>query len=223
MAKQRARLRILIVDDHPIVRRGLKNLIEQERDLEVCCEAEDAAQGLELARTHVHHLAIVDLLLRNSSGIDLVKEFRRVLPELPVLVVSMYEESLYAERVLRAGAKGYVMKHEMNETIVGAVRRVICGGIYVSESISERILQNIANSRNNHRAGPSIQCLSDRELEVFRLVGRGIKTQEIASRLSVSAKTVETYRSRIKGKLNIASSGDLTQFAVEYFLWEKQP
>lgn len=222
MLKKKAKQKILIVDDHPIVRRGLKNLIEQERDLAVCCEAEDAPQGLALATAHPHHLAVVDLLLRNSSGIDLVKEFRRTLPELPVLVVSMYEESLYAERVLRAGAKGYVMKHELNETIVGAVQRVISGGIYVSDSISERILQSLANARN-HRTGPSIQCLSDRELEVFRLVGRGIKTQEIAGRLTVSAKTIETYRARIKAKLNIASSGDLTQFAVEYFLWEKKP
>lgn len=222
MAKQKKPLRIIIVDDHPIVRRGLKDLIEQVRDMEVCCEADDSAAALKELAAHNHALAIVDLLLKNSSGIDLVKEIRRKHPDLPVLVVSMYEESVYAERVLRAGARGYVMKHELNETIINAIRRVLAGGIHVSEAISERILQGLT-SPHNHKFGTSVQSLSDRELEVFRMVGRGIKTQDIANRLHVSSKTVETYRARIKGKLNIASSSDLMQFAVEYFLWEKKP
>jgi DNA-binding NarL/FixJ family response regulator len=222
MAKQKKRLRIVIVDDHPIVRRGLKDLIEQERDLEVCCEADDAQAAMKALAVHAHGLAIVDLLLRNSSGIDLVKEIHRKYPDLPVLVVSMYEESVYAERVLRAGARGYVMKHELNETIINAIRRVLAGGIYVSDAISEHILRGLASTRHN-KFGASVQSLSDRELEVFRMVGRGIKTQDIAARLQVSSKTVETYRARIKGKLNIGSSSDLMQFAVEYFLWEKKP
>jgi DNA-binding NarL/FixJ family response regulator len=212
----------MVVDDHPVVRRGLAYLINQEGDLIVCGEAEDAHEALAQVQKQRPDLAIVDLVLKQSSGIDLVKELKRRYPKLPVLVISMHEESLYAERALRAGAKGYIMKHEVDEVIMNAIRRVLKGEIYVSSAVSERILQSFTQASAQH-SGASVQSLSDRELEVFHLIGRGVKTREIAERLHVSTKTVETYRARIKLKLHLSSSGELTQFAVEWLLRQPRP
>jgi len=214
-----AKTTIMVVDDHPIVRRGLAQLINQQGDLTVCCEAEDAQQALDLVGTCRPDSAIVDLSLRSSSGLDLVKSLHKQHPELPVLVVSMHEEELYAERALRAGARGYVMKREVDETVIKAIRRVLAGGIYASEKVAARILSSFATSQGQ-RAPLSVEGLSDRELAVFRLIGRGVKTGEIAEELRISVKTVETYRARIKSKLSLSSSSELTRFAVEWSLSE---
>ena len=203
----------MIVDDHPIVRRGLAHLINQQKDLDVCREAEDVEGALAHAANTRLDLAIVDLALRDSSGIDLVKQLKKLHPDLAVLVVSMYDEQVYAERVLRAGARGYVTKHEVAETIIEAVRSVLAGDVYLSEAMSKLMLQDIAEDR----AGLSpLQALSDRELEVFRMLGRGIKTREIADALRLSVKTVETYRARMREKLRLRPSANLVEFAVQW-------
>ena len=216
------RTNIIIVDDHPIVRRGLAHLVNQQEGFAVCAEADTASQALELIKTHEPGLAIVDISLKDSNGLDLVKDISRLYPHLPVLVVSMHEEEFYAERALKAGAKGYVMKQEASETVVEAVRCILRGQIYVSEAMSGRLLRRLAANQASGAEDP-VEGLSDRELEVFCLIGRGVKTSEIAERLHLSAKTVETYRARIKAKLHLGSSTELTRFAVEWTLAEGKP
>lgn len=215
--KRERRKRILIVDDHPIVRRGLIQLISQELDLEVAYEAEDGPGTMNLLRSELPDLAVIDLSLKHSCGMELIKQVHRCHPRLPILVVSMHDEVLYAERTLRAGAQGYVMKHEAAEAIVTAIRHILEGGIYVSDAMNERILLNAA-ARRPAASGSPIDRLSDRELEVLRLIGQGLPTKKIAQDLCVSAKTVETYRARIKEKLSLSSGSELVRFAVGWVL-----
>ena len=204
---------ILIVDDHPIIRRGLTQLINLEPDLEVAYEAEDGPGAMNLLRSKLPDLAVIDLSLKHSSGMELIKQIHRRYPHLAMLVVSLYDESLYAERTLRAGAQGYVMKQEADETIVTAIRRILEGGVYVSGAMSERILLSVA-ARRPSTGGSPIDRLSDRELDVLRLIGQGLPTKQIAQDLCVSVKTVETYRARIKEKLSLSSGSELVRFAV---------
>jgi len=207
--------RIMIVDDHPLMRKGLAMTLEVESDLRVCSQAEDAEQALELIRGEKLDLAIVDISLPGMSGLDLIKHFRMIASGMAILVVSRHEETLYAERAIRAGARGYVMKLEAGMVIVKAVRRVLSGGIFVSEEINERLLMGIAGGHRQFAQSP-MEVLSDRELEVFELTGRGLGTREIAERLHLSIKTVESYRARIKSKLNLGNAAELMQHAVQW-------
>jgi len=209
------RRKILIVDDHPIVRDGLIRLIHEEQSLTVCGQAEDAHQALKAISESRPDIAIVDITLKSSDGIDLMKSIRSQYPKLPVLILSMHDETLYAERALRAGAKGYIMKQEASEKLMEAVHEILSGRIYCSDNISRRVMRKFARGKADIKDSP-IDSLSDRELQVFRLIGCGYRTSEIAKKLYLSVKTIETYRTHIKEKLNLANSAELLRYAI---LW----
>lgn len=205
--------RIFVVDDHPIVRQGLAQLINNEVDLTVCGQGEDAYQSLRAIKDSKPDLALVDISLKNSDGIELLKELRAVAPELPVLILSMHDESLYAERALRAGARGYIMKQEAPQTLLSAVRKVLLGEVYVSEKMGATLLQRIVGGR---KAGGNLPMdrLTDRELGIFAMIGAGQSMKDIADKLCLSVKTVEAHREHIKEKLNLKSSAELLRFAI---------
>ena len=213
-AAKAAKKRILIVDDHPMMREGLRQLIGNEPDLEICGEAEEPSQALAQAEQAKPDLAIVDITLRSGNGLELIKDLALRSPQTAVLVISMHDESLYAERVLRAGGRGYVMKQEGGGKIMEAIRRVLAGHTAVSERISARIL-DLYSGRSSQSGNP-VDKLSDREFEVFRLIGQGLSTKEIADKLHVSVKTVEVHRVNIKAKLDIATAQELIRFAVRW-------
>ncbi len=212
--------KILIVDDHPLMRKGLALSLEAEPDLTICGQVADAEEAMDALEKLDPDLAIVDISLPGMSGLELIKHMQALRPELRTLVVSRHDEALYAERAIRAGARGYVMKLEAGEMIVKAVRRVLAGGIYVSEEINERLLLGLAAGRQELAQSP-LEVLSDRELEVFELTGRGLGTREIAERLHLSVKTVESYRARIKDKLNLKTAAELMQHAVQWVEGER--
>ena len=214
-SKASAKQRILIVDDHPMMRQGLAQLINSEPDLTVCCEADTARQAFEAIGQGKPDLALVDISLPDKSGLELIKDLHALHPELRVLVVSMHDESLYAERVLRAGGRGYVMKQEGGRKLMEAIRHVLSGQIYVSEKMSARILEIFSGGRRDGTGSP-VGRLTDREFEVFQLIGQGKGTREIAGHLKLSVKTVEVHRARIKEKLGIKSATDLVRFAVRW-------
>jgi DNA-binding NarL/FixJ family response regulator len=207
--------RILIVDDHPIVRQGLVQMLGHEPDMEACGEAESAAEALKAIAAAAPDAAIVDLSLKESSGLELLKDIRVRYPRLPVLVLSVYDESMYAERALRAGARGYMMKEEAAEKVVTALRRILAGQIYLSEAMASRLLHVLVDGRPDAGLSPA-ERLSDRELEVFQLIGQGFGNTEIARRLHLSPKTVETYRGHIKEKLNLSGATELLQHAIQW-------
>ena len=209
------RTKIFIVDDHPRMREGLAQLIAQEKDLVVCGEAEDAAGAWQQIEQLQPDLALVDITLRTTNGLELIKDLRLRVPGLAVLVISMHEESLYAERALKAGASGYVMKSEGGAKILQAIRHVLAGGVHVSEKMSARILKNLY-SKPAAGTGGSVDSLSDRELEIFRLIARGIATKVIGSQLHLSPKTVETHRMNIKAKLGIETAAELISYAARW-------
>jgi DNA-binding NarL/FixJ family response regulator len=215
MTATATKTRVLLVDDHPMVRQGLARLINDEADMTVCGEAEGASTALELAERLSPDLAVIDISLGGSDGLELIKDFRTRLPKLTTLVLSMHDESLYAERVLRAGAKGYVTKQEAPETVMIAIRKVLAGGTYVSGKMAERITKSMATPRQAEAQSP-LDRLSDRELQVFRLIGGGMSVREIAEKLFLSVKTIETHREHIKEKLSLKSSSDLLRYAVQY-------
>lgn len=206
--------KILLVDDHPLMRKGLVLTLEAEPDLRVVGQAASAEEALGLAEELEPDLAIVDVSLPGMSGLELIKHLQAIRPSLSVLVVSRHDESLYAERAIRSGARGYVMKLEADEVIVKAVRHVLKGGIYVSDDIKERLLLTMMSGKDVSQS--PLEVLSDRELEVFELTGRGIGTRDISERLHLSVKTVESYRARIKNKLNLSSAAELMQHAVQW-------
>lgn len=207
--------RIVVVDDHPVIREGLKKLLETESDLAVCGQAEDAFEALGVISELKPDLVIVDIALKKSSGLDLLKSIKAQSPKLPVLVMSMHHEKIYAERALRAGAKGYIMKDNAPAKIVDAIRQILNGRLYVSEDISDKLMQKLARG-SEEIDRPAIDSLSDRELQVFQLMGEGYGTREIANKLYLSTKTVETYRSHIKEKLNLSNSSELLQSAIQW-------
>lgn len=213
-AELRSRTRILIVDDHPIVRLGIRQMLAAERDLDVCGEAESAEAAQRLISSARPDLAIVDLSLVGGTGLDLIRFLRASVPQLPVLVLSMHDETLFAERVLRAGARGYIMKREAITGLVGAIRQVLAGRIFVSEGMAQAVLERLGHEATAPDA--PLASLTDRELEVFDLIGRGQSTGAIAEQLGVSIKTVETYRSNIKTKLNLKDATDLIRFAATW-------
>jgi DNA-binding NarL/FixJ family response regulator len=213
-ADLRSPARILIVDDHPIVRLGIRQMLAAERDLEVCGEAESAGAARKLIADARPDLAIVDLSLAEGTGLDLIRSLRESVPALPVLVLSMHDEALFAERVLRAGARGYIMKREAITGLVDAIRQVLTGRIYVSETMAQAVLERLG--QEDTASDNPLARLTDRELEVFDLIGRGQNTAEIAEQLGLSIKTIETYRSNIKTKLNLKDATDLIRFAATW-------
>jgi DNA-binding NarL/FixJ family response regulator len=208
-------VRIVLVDDHPVVRDGLAEAINREQDLTVCAVAEDRAEALQAVQNTRPDLAVVDLTLKDSSGLELIKDLQARWPALLILVVSMHEENLYAERVLRAGARGYMTKQQATRDIVSAIRRVLAGGIYLSEATASAVLRRLA-TKPGTAGGSPLDCLTDRELQVFELTGTGLNTREIATRLRIDMKTVETYRTRIKEKLGLSNSSQLLQMAIQW-------
>lgn len=202
--------RILIVDDHQILRRGLSMLINMEPDLEVCGEAEDVQGGLDAVAEKNPDLVLVDISLKNSNGVQLIKEMRVAYPQIRTLAVSMHDELIYAERALRAGASGYITKKVAEEKVIDAIHQVLGGRIYLEESIAEQVMSRMLSTDDSDPAG----LLSDREFEVFCLLGKGLRASTISEELNISVKTVETYQSNMKQKLKLASSKELSEYAV---------
>jgi DNA-binding NarL/FixJ family response regulator len=212
-----AKHRVFVVDDHPIVRQGLALLINQEPDLVVCGEAEKP-DGVPAALARLRpDILVLDISLPGPEGLDLLKEIRAIDPDLPILVLSMHDESVYAERALRAGANGYIMKQEATDKVLVVLRRILQGEVCVSERVTSQMLQHITR-RPTKAKQPSIASLSDRELEVFHLIGAGYGTREIADELHLSVKTVEAYQAHIKDKLALRSARALVQRAIEWRL-----
>ena len=210
--------RILIVDDHPILRMGMKELLNQEEGFEVCAVAENITSARKAIEETAPDMAIIDISLARENGLDLVKEISCNHRNIAVLVLSMHDESVWAERAIRAGARGYIMKKEAAESIVTAVRNILAGKVHVSEKIMAQLLDKFHVSPDSSYA-PTEEALTDRELEVFRLIGQGLSTREIASRMNLGIKTIGTYRDRIKQKLCIKSGAELTRRAV---LWTEK-
>ncbi len=210
--------RIVLVDDHPAVREGLAESINRESGLIVCGQAEDQAGALRVVETSSPDLVVLDISLKNSSGLELIKDLRARWPRVLILVVSMHDENLYAERVLRAGAHGYVTKQEATQLVIQAIRHVLGGGIYLNERISAGILARL-KAKQEPAADSITALLAERELEVFEMTGQGLSTREIAQQLHIDSKTVDTYRARIKEKLNLQSSSALLKMAIQ---WQRE-
>jgi DNA-binding NarL/FixJ family response regulator len=207
--------RVVIVDDHPLVRERLSQLINHELDMEVCGEAEDAAEAIEIIRSTTPGLAIVDITLKDSSGVELIKAIKALPFPVPVLVLSMHDESLYAERALRAGASGYITKHQPASDVLLAARRVLAGEIYLSEQMTSGFLKTLTTSGVKSIPRP-VDRLTDRELEVLNLIGKGRTTREIAETLKLGVATVDTYRARIKEKMNFRNANELQHYAIRW-------
>jgi DNA-binding NarL/FixJ family response regulator len=210
--------RVLIVDDHPVVREGLALLISTQPDLEVCGEADDVGSACRLLDEGRPDVVVVDISLPGGGGLELIKRIRAQRPSIRMLVSSIHEEGAYAERALRAGALGYVNKREATRTLLDAIRRVRDGHIYLSQRMTDRLLSRAVARGEPAIAGSPVDSLSDRELDVFESIGRGESTSEIAARLHLSSKTVETYRERIRKKLGLGPGGELTRRAMEWVL-----
>jgi len=207
--------RIVIVDDHHIVRYGLIQLLNSTDDLELCGEAEDMATALEIIEKSKPDLVVVDISLKGSDGLELIKQINAKFPAILTLVLSMHEESVYAERALRAGAMGYIMKQEMNEILLDAIYHLLEGNIFLSGEMTDRILHKITLSQSGE-AHPSIDDLTDRQFQIFKLIGQGFKIGEIAEKLYISVSTAEYHRANIRKKMDIPNSAELTRVAVKW-------
>jgi len=214
-AKRRVR-RVLIVDDHPIVRQGLRRVMENEDDLTVCGEAETARDARTAIKDLNPDVVIADISLKQGDGIELVRDVRAHHPQMPILVLSMHDETIYAERMLSAGANGYIMKQAASEQFLISLRRVLDGNIYVSEAVGNNMIQKFASGGSYLSANP-IDRLSNRELQILHMIGKGMSTRETAQALNLSIKTVESHRQRIKRKLNLSTGTQLVQYAVNWF------
>ncbi|MGB3541526.1 response regulator [Rubrivirga sp.] len=206
--------KILVVDDHPIVRQGLDRLLESEPDLTVAWEASTADEALQVLDNHEVDFVLLDIGLKQGSGLDLIGQIRSRKEDLPILVLSMHQERFYAERVLRGGAQGYVMKQGDPAEIVPAIRRVLSGDLYLSPSLADELVRRAVDGRDEAR--PAVEQLSDRETEVVRLIGSGLSTREIAEELNLSVKTIESYRANVKRKLGLRSGSELARFAYDW-------
>jgi len=211
----RTRRRVLLVDDHPIVRQGLRRLIDSEGDLEVCAEAGTVRDARRAIREQRPDVVVVDLSLREGDGMELIKDVRAHHPSLPMLVLSMHDERVYAERLLAAGANGYIMKQAATGQFINALRRVLEGGVSVSEAVGARMIRRLAAGEATPSVDP-IDRLSNRELQILQMIGRGLSTREAAEALNLSVKTVESHRQRIKRKLDLATGSQLVQYAVNW-------
>lgn len=207
--------RLLLVDDHPIMRHGLAQLVRAETDLDICGEAGSAAEGLAAVAKLKPDLVVADLTLPDKHGLEFIKDLQAMHPGTLVLVLSMHDESLYAERILRAGARGYVMKETAADTLIHAARRVLEGGIYLSDRMSGQMLELMAGQRNHASVSP-LERLTDRELEVLQLIGQGRATRHIAEHLHISARTVDAHRAHIKDKLQLEDGPALVRYAVRW-------
>jgi len=207
--------RIFLVDDHPLVREGLANLINRQDDLCVCGEAEDSAEAISGIAERRPDVALIDISLKTESGLELIKNLESQFPLVALIVLSMHDEALYAERVLRAGARGYVMKRETTKNVLASIRRVLEGGVYVSERVVNAMARRLGSSAKLTGSSP-VECLSDRELEIFRLLGQGRTTSQIADDLHLSLKTVQAYCARAKEKFGVNSLGELLRAAIRW-------
>jgi DNA-binding NarL/FixJ family response regulator len=210
-----SKLRVLIVDDHPITRQGMKALVNQQSNLEVCGEADSAPLALELLGKLQPDLAIIDVSLKTTNGLELTKNIKAHAPNLPILVVSMHDEGLYAERALRAGAMGYVMKQEAGEKVAVAIQHLLRGEIFLSSRMKEKMLHRFVNKKREGMVF-SIDTLSDREMEVFQLIGNGYSTRQIAQKLGLSSKTIDSHREHLKLKLGLESGAELVRHAIQW-------
>jgi DNA-binding NarL/FixJ family response regulator len=212
-----AKLRVLVVDDHDLVRFGTSRLIEAQPDLEVCGEAPDVSTALQLVRSTEPHLAIIDLSLKEGSGLDLVRELKQAFPSVLTIICSMHDETLYAPRALRAGARGYVSKQHAAQVLIDAIRHVLDGRVYLSPEMTGRMLERAAGAARAETTSP-LDALSDRELQVFELIGEGLTVREIAERLYISPKTIEFHRERIRNRLQFPNNAILTRHAIAWTL-----
>ena len=215
MTTEQRKWKVFLVDDHPMVREHLTALLQREQDLQVCGEAGDAPTALSLITRQAPDLVILDISLKHSHGLELLKDLKNLQPDLPVLVLSMHDETLYAERALRAGAMGYITKEEATVSVLSAVRKVLAGQVYLSDRMAARMMQKMVKGAPAHAASP-VESLADRELEVFQMVGRGMGTRQIAEDLHLGIKTVESYKGRIKEKLHLADGNELLQHAIRW-------
>jgi DNA-binding NarL/FixJ family response regulator len=211
----RTRKSVLIVDDHPMMRRGLAQLINHEPDLVASCEAGTASQALNMVVARKPDLVIVDISLPDRNGLELIRDIQVFHPYLPILVISMHDESVYAERVLRAGGRGYIMKQEGGRKLMQAIRQVLNGQVYLSEKMSARVL-DIFSGRKDDGIDSPVERLSDREFEIFHLIGQGLGTREIADRLNLSRKTIEVHRANMRRKLNLKSGTEVVHYAIRW-------
>jgi DNA-binding NarL/FixJ family response regulator len=207
--------RVLLIDDHPIVRQGLALLIDRETDLSVCGEAEGSHTAFHAIATLHPDIVVLDISLSGPDGLDVLKEIRMKSQSLPVLILSMHDESIYAERAMRAGANGYIMKQEATDKVLVAIRRILQGEVYLSERLTTTMLQQFVRGTSPARSSPLVN-LTDRELEVFRLIGEGHTTRQIADQLHLSVKTIESYQAHIKEKLALRNARELVQHAIEW-------
>jgi len=219
-AKDVAKVQVFLVDDHPVVRQGIAMLIDQEADMCVCGEADNAETAVRMINEQKPDLAIVDLSLKDSSGLELIKDLQVRDPQVKVLVLSMHDEAFYAERVLRAGARGYMTKDEGTEKVVEGIRMLLNGEVYVSDRVASKMIGKLIGGRG--ASWSKIDGLTDRELEVFELIGTGLGTREIAGKLHVSIKTIESHREHMKEKLGIANATELLKYAVQWMQCERQ-
>lgn len=217
---KRQKHKIFIVDDHPIVRQGLSQLINQENDFSVCGEASDIPSALQAIQAHTPDVVIVDISLGQSSGIRLIEDILFMDPSYRILVLSMHDESLYAERCFKAGARGYIMKQEPPEEVILAIKKLLDGELYLSDQLSNKLLHKFVAKQVDISSSP-LESLSNRELEVFQLIGQGLRTRKIAEQLNLSVKTVETYIDHIKKKMNFDNSHMLILHAVQWFMSEQ--
>lgn len=215
LAECRVTKQILVVDDHPLTRHGVCHLLNSESDLQVCGEADTAAQALAMLESLKPDLVVADISMPSKSGLEFVKDLKTLHPDIPVLILSMHDENIYAARALRAGARGYVMKSERSENLLTAIRQILLGQIYVSKELSLNLVHHFI-SRHNVCDEITLSELTDREFEVFQLIGQGLSTVEIGRRLCISAKTVETHRIHLKEKLKLRTAMDLTSQAVRW-------
>jgi DNA-binding NarL/FixJ family response regulator len=210
-------IRILVVDDHPLVRQGLVGLLSAEPGFEICGEASGAVEARQFVAQVRPDVAIIDLTLKDGNGIELIKEFHAQWSNMKLVVLSMHDESLFAERALRAGAVGYVSKHEASRTIIQAIRVVLEGKLYLSQGMTERMVQRAVGVGADNARSP-IERLTDREIEVFEMIGQGLTSKQIARRLNLSPKTIETHREHLKEKLDVKNANELTKHAVQWVL-----
>jgi DNA-binding NarL/FixJ family response regulator len=208
--------RVLVVEDHPMFRERLTQLINKESDMEVCGEADNVQEGRALAESTKPDLVILDITLKGSSGLELIKDLRALTNRVPILVLSMHDESLYAQRALRAGAGGYITKHQSSEEVVLAIRKVLAGEVYLTDKMTSRVLKTVANAGVDAVSRSPIDRLTDRELDVLELLGRAQTSREIAETLHLGLTTVDTYRARIKEKLNLKNAAELQHFATRW-------
>jgi DNA-binding NarL/FixJ family response regulator len=221
LTKPQQKQKVFLIDDHPVLRKGLGRLIDDQPDLAMCGEAESPAEAMRLLPAANADVVIVDLTLKGGDGLELCKQIRDRFTTLPILVVSMHDESLYAERALKAGARGYVMKQEPQETIMSALRMVASGEVFLSPMMSAKLLRSFSGVKSDSDLAP-LERLTNRELEIFRLIGEGQSVRTIAEKLFLSTKTVEAHKEHIKQKLNLKSSNELLQYAIETRVSEKQ-